>query len=457
MKSLVVKLTLAFLLVGLTGAFLVASFVRYTTQREFGKLVLDQNQQAMITNLVEYYAIHGNWGGVETIYRSPQNVIGNRRAPETRWEARQSLFLIADTSGRIVFSGNPDNIGRSLSERDLRKGVILTLNNEQIGWLLFLPDIERWSSDTLEGNFLLRVNQAIFLSAFGATLVALLLGGVLAYTMTRSLRELTAATRLLSRGKLGTQVKVRSKDELGDLASSFNEMSTELARSNELRREMTADIAHDLRTPLSVIMGYTEALNDHKLEPSPEIFAVMHTEALQLGHLIEDLKTMSLADAGELPLSLQIISPETLIRRVAEAYRVKAENGQIMIVVESEPDLPVIKVDVERMAQVLSNLMDNAMRYTPPGGQIRLSAGDDGDLVYIRLEDTGTGITEADLPFIFERSYRGDKARQQSQGESGLGLAIAKSLVEAQGGTIGVESILGQGTKFQILFPKIRA
>jgi signal transduction histidine kinase len=247
-------------------------------------------------------------------------------------------------------------------------------------------------------------------------------------------------------------VKVRSRDELGDLAISFNQMSSELEQANQLRRKMTADIAHDLRTPLSVMMGYSEALSDGKLEATPEIFRVMHTEALHLSHLVDDLKTLSLADARELPLNLQKISPGDLLSRAENSYRVQAENKDISIQVEIQPDLPNIEVDIERMAQVLGNLVSNALRYTQAGGEILLKAERTEGKVRLCVVDTGTGIAADDLPYIFERSFRGDKARQHGDGETGLGLAIAKSLVEAQGGVMAVESQLGRGTRFTISF-----
>jgi len=284
-------------------------------------------------------------------------------------------------------------------------------------------------------------------------LVALVLGGILAYTLTRSLRELTAATQALARGELGHQVKVRSQDELGALARSFNQMSSELQRSNDLRRRMTADIAHDLRTPLSVILGYAEALSDSKLVASPEIFDVMHTEAQHLSRLIDDLKMLSLVDAGELPLTRQPMAPGELLRRTAIAHQVQADNKGISIKVEAAPDMLLIEVDVERMAQVLGNLMSNALRYTPSGGEINLSVHKQNDTVIMRIADNGKGIAEEDLPYIFERSFRGDKARDLQNGETGLGLAIAKSLVEAHGGTISVASALGGGTTFIISLP----
>ena len=453
MRSLAVKLTLAFLLVGLTGAVLVAILVRRSTQRQFDRLILDQNQQVLVANLTGYYQEHGSWDGVESAFRPDQGGSPPIHGPGTRWEARRFLFTIADSDGIITYGGNPENVGKKLSPANLRNGIPMEVDGETAGWLLFTPAIDRWQPGTPEGDFLFGVNRAIFLSALVAIGIALVLGGILAYTLTSSLRELTAATQVLARGKLGHQVNVRSKDELGVLAASFNQMSTALARSNELRRKMTADIAHDLRSPLSVILGYTEALSDEKLSPNAEMFTVMHTEAQHLSHLVDDLKTLALADAGELPLNRLRVSPGLLLKRAADAHRVKADRERIAIQVNVSPDLPEVEVDFDRMAQILGNLMSNALRYTPPDGEITLSASQvDGD-VSLKVSDTGSGMAAEDLPYIFERSFRGDKARRYQNGETGLGLAIAKSLVEAQGGTISVESALGEGTTFTIQLP----
>ncbi len=453
MRSLALKLTLAFLLVGLTGAVLVAVFVRYRTQREFDRLVLDQNQQALVTNLTRYYQATGSWRGLEAALRSQQDDGSPFRGPNPRMEMLRSLFVITDADGVVIFGGRPGLAGRRLSNRELNSGVPLEVDGETIGWLVFTPAIDRWQPGTPEGNFLRAVNQATLLSAVAATGIALLLGSFLAYTLTRTLRELTAATKEVAKGRLGYQVQVHSQDELGELAASFNEMSSELERSNQLRRKMTADIAHDLRTPLSVIMGYTEALNDGKLQPNPEMFDTLHAETQHLSRLVDDLKTLSLADAGELPLVSQRIAPAVLLKRTASAHRVQAEQQDITIQVENAPGLPEIDVDVERMVQVLGNLMSNALRYTPPGGQITLASGQTGEQVWLSVADNGEGVPAEDLPYIFERSYRGDIARQHPEGESGLGLSIAKSLVEAQGGTISAASKTGTGTTFTIYIP----
>ncbi len=456
MKSLTVKLTLAFLLVGLIGAVLVASFLRYRLRRDFDRLILDQNQQSLVTLLTRYYRLNGGWTGVDAVFSPGNEAPSPSRNPENRWEARRNLFVIANAEGDIVFGGKPDLLGRTLKPRELNEGVKLDVDGDTIGWLIFTPAIDRWEAGTAEGDFMVSITQAVYFSAIAATGVALILGGILAYTLTRSLRELTTATKELEKGRLGYQVEVRSQDELGELAKSFNQMSAELERSNQLRRKMTADIAHDLRTPLSVLTGYTEALSDEKLQPTPEIFETMHSEALHINHLVDDLKTLSLADAGELPLAYQRIAVDVLLNRTASAHRVQAERENIVIAVDIQPQLPEIQVDVERMVQVLGNLMSNALRYTPPGGRITLSARQSGDQVQLSIADTGVGIAAEDLPYVFERSYRGDKARRVPAGETGLGLSIAKSLVQAQGGTISVESEPGVGTTFTIHIPAER-
>ena len=498
MKSLAVKLTLAFLVVAIAGVGLAALIVRRSTQREFDQLVLTQNQQALAQNLLRYYQFNGGWQGVDALVGGRGEQMTGSSEPAGHWDDRRELFVLADEDGTIVFGGGKDYVGRTLRQKDLQKGIALMVGDRKVGTLVFLPTIERWKTGTPEGNFLISVSRAIAIGAGAAVLLALVLGGVLAQTLTRTLRELTSATKDLAAGKLGRQVEVHSQDELGTLAAAFNQMSSELQRSTELRqqrdalsRAMTANIAHDLRSPLSVILGYTEALNDGVLEPTPEMFGIMHTEAQHLNHLIEDLKTLSLADAGELPLNPQPVSPERLLQRVADAHQIQAGRKHTTLELHAEADLPEITVDIERMVQVLGNLMSNALRFTPEGGTITLtgtlvsagveqpnhaSAGSQLNSqlkplersssrvedILIQVSDNGPGISPEDLPHIFERTYRSDPARGQAnlpgfaRAETGLGLTIAQSLITAMGGTIRVESRHGAGstgTTFTITLP----
>jgi signal transduction histidine kinase len=306
-----------------------------------------------------------------------------------------------------------------------------------------------------EAQFLDRINLAILLGAAGAVIIALLLGILLARTISRPVREVTAATHVVAGGDLGYQVPVRTKDELGELAKSFNRMSADLARVTEQRRQMTADIAHDLRTPLSVILGYMEALSTGKLQPTPETFDVMYAKGRHLQHLIDDLRTLALADAGELILNRRPVEARVLLEHVALAYQVQAGRKGIQITVEAPEKLPPLDVDPDRINQVLSNLASNALRHTPKGGRIDLSAEASGTAILLKVGDNGRGIAVEDLPHIFDRFYRGDKSRQQNEsGESGLGLAIAKSIVEAHGGRISVASQPGNGATFTVSLPQ---
>jgi signal transduction histidine kinase len=213
----------------------------------------------------------------------------------------------------------------------------------------------------IEEQYLARTQQALSYAALGSAALALLLGIVLARSLTHPLRELTAAISAMAAGNLEQRVSVRSRDELGDLAAAFNQMSADLAHSNDLRRQMTADIAHDLRSPLTVIAGYLEALRDGVLTPTPARFEAMHAESQHLLRLVEDLRTLSLADAGELTLNRQAVSPLALLERLGRLTSTRLPTGRCSEV-EAVGDLPDINVDAERMVQVLGNLISNALR-----------------------------------------------------------------------------------------------
>lgn len=333
----------------------------------------------------------------------------------------------------------------------LAGGMAIEINAEIVGTVITLEP--RPELDPNEQRYVERTNRAFLLAAIGGTATAVLLGVLLARTLTRPMRELTSAIRDMARGKLQQKVPVRTKDELGELANAFNEMSAELARINELRQQMTADIAHDLRTPLTVITGYLESLRDGVLEPTPERLDVIYGEAQHLFHLVQDLRTLSLADAGELPLQRQQIEPVDLLQRVKKAFSHQAEVHEISLEVVAKTDLASIEVDEERMMQVLGNLISNAMRHTPQGGRVALGASQQADRILLTVADTGEGIPAHNLAKVFERFYRGETSRQREDAEAGLGLAIAKSIVEAHGGSIRVDSEVNQGSTFTISLP----
>lgn len=465
--SLTYKLILAFLLVGLTGTVLMAFFARQATINEFDRLVLDQIEQNFTLDVISYYQLHNSWAGLDDFMRQRRppillppsnNRSDQRRPPPPPPDAKPPLLLV-DTNRQVILPSRPYRLGDRLPAHLVSQGQPIEVNGQTVGTVINLT--EGQSFRPWEREYMNRINGSFVRAALGATVIALLLGIFLARNLTRPLRELTIATQALAKGKLQQQVTVRTNDELGELAASFNKMSADLTRANQLRRQMTADIAHDLRTPLSVIKGYTEALSEGVLPPTPETFQVMHQEAEHLSRLVEDLRTLSLADADELNLNRSLTLPNELLNRTAAAHQHQAQQLAIVLQVQAPPDLPPIWVDPERMAQVLGNLVRNALRYTPANGQITLTAQlngsstQPGEMVILQVQDTGSGIEPALLPHIFERFYRADASRQHHEGEaSGLGLAIVKSIVEAHGGTISVTSQLDYGTTFEIALPQ---
>jgi len=451
MRSLATKLTLAFLFVGIIGAILVGVIIHRRTNLAFDRFLLNRAGTVVARQLGEFYEVHNGWLGVESLLHSPVNSGEMLPGESGQFPANfqgVSFFLVG-ADGRIIF-GDRNAVGRQVSEREIRKAAKILSDGDVVGYLLPRSSPTIFGGSSPEEIFLGNVNLAILLGVIAAAIIALVLGGFLAYSMTRQLRELTTATGRIAGGDLGYQVEVRSQDELGELAASFNKMSADLKRSNQARKQMTADIAHDLRSPLSVILGYAEALTDGKLSGNPEIFDVMYREAGQLNHLIDDLRTLSLADAGELSLNMQPIAPQELLEDTRRAYQFQAEDKNISLKVQAQDNTPRFQVDPNRMIQVLGNLVGNALRFTPSGGEIVLGAEPVPGAVQVSVRDNGSGIDPRDLPNIFNRFYRSDQSRFQN-GETGLGLAIARSLVEAQGGSISVTSNPGE-TIFTIKF-----
>ncbi len=441
------KLTLSFLAVGLAGVALVALLASRNTEREFQQFIFNEYRGSLVDQLTAYYTAHQGWVGVAAMEPFPQTVPFSRE----RGGPPGVPLTVTDARGVVVLPSFGFSAGQVLSTGDLAGGEPVNVDGQVVGWVV--GGRERLGASPAEVAFVDRIRRILVQGALGAASLSLLLGVVLARALTRPIRALTAATHEVAEGHFDQKVSVRSRDELGQLAYSFNQMSAELARLQGLRRQMTADIAHELRTPISIVLGHTEAVHDGVLPLTTETFEVIRDEALRLERLVEDLRTLSRADAGELTLAPAPTSPVALLQQAAKAYRPQTEQKQIELQVAEQGEVPQVSVDPGRMAQVLNNLLDNALRHTPAGGVIRLSAAAHEDSVRIQVQDNGPGIAADDLPRVFERMYRADKARQREAG-SGLGLAIARSIVVGHGGRIWAESEPGHGATIVIELPR---
>lgn len=446
MRSITLKMILAFLGIALVSIVLIVVLARWNTGTEFSRFVVDRRGEDLVQNLADYYRTKGSWEGVDKTILSETVPQGPEGGPP-----REPFFTLVDQNGLVIFAGPGYHPGEQVRPHELERGISIDVDGETVGTLVMgrVP----FERNPREEEFIQRTTLMLVYSAVGTSLIALLLGIFLSRTLTRPIRDLTEATHAVADGELGRQVAVRSKDEMGELAASFNKMSTDLARSANARKQMTADIAHELRTPLSLILGHADAVHDGVLPPTKENFEIIRDEAIRLEQLVEDLRTLSLADAGELSINLQEVPPQKLLKDIQVTYQHIASQKNINIKLEAETDIPLLHIDPRRMTQVLTNIFDNALRHTPEGGQISLSARKVADGVQLSIQDSGLGIEGEDANRIFERFYRTDTARHRDDGGSGLGLAIARSIVEMHQGQMWAESEPGQGLKIVIQFP----
>jgi two-component system, OmpR family, sensor histidine kinase BaeS len=460
-RSITTKLILAFLAVSVVVVALASGITYVLTVREFKQLVFNQTRDKFVADVGLYYQINGSWEGIRQ-YVSLRDTFPQPGGPGPgpnqpnagpgggQNQAAAITFLLADASGKVLVPAGQYPTGAQVPAASLAQGTAVEVSGKQVGTVLVIGNPPPLGG--LELQYLNRTNQALLYAALGAALLALGLGTILARTLTHPLRDLTSAIHAMAKGELKQHVSVKSQDELGELAAAFNQMSSDLDRLNLSRRQMTADIAHDLRSPLTVIGGYVESMRDGVLKPTPERLDIIHAEVEHLQRLVEDLRTLSQADAGVLTLNRVALTPPALLERMANSYEQLAAQKKVRLEVQAGADLPEVALDPDRMAQVFGNLISNSLRYTPAGGHIRLAARQEKEQMAFSVEDDGQGIAAEALPFIFDRFYRADPARSQAS-ESGLGLAIARSIVEAHGGSISVESEVGKGTKIRMVFP----
>jgi signal transduction histidine kinase len=307
-------------------------------------------------------------------------------------------------------------------------------------------------------NFRAAVFESLGYAALSAALVAVVVSIFLSERIVAPLRALTRATKRIATGHYDERVRVHGEDEFAQLAGSFNQMAAQLEQTESMRRRLVGDVAHELRTPLTTIKGSLEGLLDGVLQPNAETFSEILQESERLNRLVSDLQELSRVEAGAYTLDKQTLGVASLVATAVKRLARPFEEKQVALRSSLSPDLPPLHADEDRILQVLANLLNNALQYTPAGGTVTVSAQKNAEFVQFSVSDTGIGLSAADRDLVFTRFYRADQSRsRQAGGGSGIGLTIARHLVEAHGGRIWVESAgVGQGSIFYFTVPIFR-
>jgi len=396
------------------------------------------NQLPVVARLEGYYLGHGNWQGVEPILRAETRLVGENPT-------------LLDANNQIVIDhgqSESPNRGKLYQPAAREINLDLTLNGERVGRLVL--DRQSLGPGLVA---MVPILAPIGLISIFLALLAVLVVALLSRRVVTPLAEVIAASHAVTAGKLETRVQVQGPQDLLVLTESFNQMAASLERSDRERRDLLADIAHELRTPLSAIRGRLEGMLDG-IYPADEKHLSLALKAnYLLERLVEDLRLLTLAESRQLDFERKETDLSTLAAHIVELFSAEADEKGITLELLPAPGPFLALVDPQRTEQVIGNLVGNALRYVPTGGKIWLTLEQTESVVCLSVSDNGPGIPPDDLPYIFERFWRKDKSRSRHSGGSGLGLSISKQFVEAQGGTISAVNLSGGGLKMLLNFP----
>jgi signal transduction histidine kinase len=456
MRSLWVKLSGALALVTVLTVLLVALAAVLGTEQAFRLYVSQGGRQRSLQwapVFADFYSTNGSWSGVESVFDS-NPLAGRGMMGRGMGMVSQDRLIVADDRGLVVGDSSGALVGKKLSVSELAQGAPIEVAGRQVGTVVVAVDAA-FEGQTPESTFLAQTQRALILGGLVAGVLALAIGFVLVRHVTAPLRSLTQAARLVAAGDFSQRVNPTSADEIGELGFAFNEMAASIQRDEQLRRNMVADIAHELRTPLTVIRGNLEGALEGVLPLSSETLLPVHQQAILLSRLVEDLRELALAESGQLVLEREPVDIRALAESVLAALRPQAAPREIDLVADIELALPVAWADPSRVRQILLNLLANALRHTPKGGRVVVSARTEGALIRIAVQDSGLGIPPEELPHVFERFYRGDPSRARETGGSGLGLAIVKHLVLLHGGEVWAVTGPPGGARLEFTLPRL--
>jgi two-component system sensor histidine kinase BaeS len=449
------RIFVAFVLVVLVSILSVVTLVRLTTQREVTTFMFRggiTGSTELVDALEAYYQENQSWQGAETLLPGTHGRMGQGSGQQGMAGMMNQRLRLTDSDGTLIYdTGDPLTSGQ-LSEQELEAAIVLKNGIRTVGYLL--PENGTAFQLGDQTALMQRLDHAARVAALIAGGVSLLLAILLAYTVLRPVRDLTNAAQSLASGQLSHRVKVSGNDELASLGKAFNQMAESLQQAQQSRRDMTADIAHELRTPLAVQRAHLEAIQDGIYSLAPESLEPILQQNHTLARLVEDLRTLALADSGQLTLNRAPNNLTELVEHVVERFGPQASSQLIELYMEPiQTALPLVSIDPIRIEQVITNLVTNALRYTPEKGKITLTLSSEPGQIFLQVHDSGPGISPKDLPHIFERFYRAGHSRSRQEGGTGIGLAIARQLAEAHGGTLTASNHPQGGALFTLSFP----
>jgi two-component system sensor histidine kinase BaeS len=445
-RSLRTRLILAFGLVILIAIGTVSLFASHAAQARIQQYEAQTEQVKLdrATCLIgQYFLDGGDWGEVQMPVEHMANLYGQ-------------TIILTDATGTVVADSDNLHLGMKYDQSWLGDGQQVQSIQDEGDLLGTLYLSSETLSQTGVGSILAlagSVNQSLLLGAVLAVGTALVITLFLSRRLSAPIHALTLATRRVGTGDFSAKVSAQGQDEVGELVTNFNLMAAQLSEAEDRRRNLIADVAHELRTPVADATAYLEAIHDGLMAPNQSNLDSVYDDISLLSRLINDLQLLALADAGRLSLVRKSEHLDQVLCSVVASVRPQTEAKQISLNL-ALPKLPSVEVDAQRISQVLRNLLENAIRHTPSGGEIQIAVCETDSHIEVSVSDTGEGIPAEDLPHLFERFYRVDKSRARRTGRSGLGLAIAKRLIEAHGGKITVQSEAGEGSRFSFTLPK---
>ncbi|ADV65896.1 sensor histidine kinase [Deinococcus maricopensis] len=442
-RTLPWRLTLAFVLVSALALGIVGLASYASTRAEFNTLLGAQAREQLASEVQTYVSAHGTVQGFRPAPplqdAAPGGVGGPFRGGPGGDGRRHGPFVVLDTARRALYSTPEVTGGQAVQGGPLTP---VRVNGQLVAYLA--PSGARPRPDARSAEFLARTTRAIAWAMLGAVGLAVLTGMLLARSFLQPLQQLLVGIHALQRGETPTALASRRADEFGEVLSAFDDMHASVTRNQRARQQLTANIAHDLNTPLAVVSGTLEGMLDGTFRVTPERLGRLHRETAHIAQLVNDLRFLSLADAGELKMQRRPTDLLPLLEDAVGTFRERAEAAGVTLGVDGPADLPTVAVDGVRLTQVMQNLLSNALTYTPSGGRVQVRVERAGEAVRVTVQDSGVGLAPGAVPHVFDRLYRADGAR--SSGGSGLGLSICRSIVEAHGGHIALSSVEGQGT-----------